>query len=453
MDHSVQLPELLLSRIADAAKELEGHQRVRVLSHYDADGISSAGVLCGALHRAGKRYQATMVKGLTDDIARSVGQGASLLIVSDMGSSNLDALEELDAKVIVLDHHSPLRDSSKIIFVNPHLAGIDGMVSASASAVCMLFAATVDEANWDLLPVAFAGIAGDRQTINGVSGLNLWLLEEGTERGIIERSPGSLLHPGKTLDGLASSTEPYLIGVSGNEAGALELLKEAGLSGNETLESLSEEQRMKLSSLLALRLSEQGTPLSSLSEVARERYRFASWNGMDAESIAGLLDACGRTGQEGLGLALALGDEEAMSQAEKLRREYRQELLAGLSQLASDGVNQETNVQWFRNERPGLSGVLSGICMSYFGDQGKPVLALSVSDGKVKASSRATFALLDQGVDLSAAMRVAASEAGGHGGGHKIASGATVPEDRQDEFIRAVDRVIGEQKAEKRSSP
>jgi len=110
-------------------------------------------------------------------------------------------------------------------------------------------------------------------------------------------------------------------------------------------------------------------------------------------------------------------------------------------------------VQWFRNERPGLSGVLSGICMSYFGDQGKPVLALSVSDGKVKASSRATFALLDQGVDLSAAMRVAASEAGGHGGGHKIASGATVPEDRQDEFIRAVDRVIGEQKAEKRSSP
>jgi uncharacterized protein YggT (Ycf19 family) len=48
--------------------------------------------------------------------------------------------------------------------------------------------------------------------------------------------------------------------------------------------------RMKLSSLLALKLSAQGTPVSTLDEVVHERYYFPRW-GMSADALAGLLNA------------------------------------------------------------------------------------------------------------------------------------------------------------------
>ncbi len=204
---------------------MERFSDIRIISHYDADGISSGGVLCNALVRAKKRFHATITKNLTENMIKEVGEGCECLVLADMGSSYLKELEALSCKVIVLDHHAPTMDSEKVVHVNPHLAGIDGMTSASASAVCMLLAVEMDEANWSLLPIAFAGIAGDRQTVRGLSGLNQWLFEKGVSRKLVEARAGSLVPEGTLLKGLVSSTEPYIIGVSGNEDGARECFK------------------------------------------------------------------------------------------------------------------------------------------------------------------------------------------------------------------------------------
>lgn len=451
MDPSVQLPDKLLSRISIATKELERFSEVRVISHYDADGISSAGVVCGTLLRAGKRFHATMTKSLTEKVISEVDPDTELLVVSDMGSSQLDALEKLPCKVIVMDHHLPLRDSEKVVHVNPHLANIDGMTSASASAVCELFAISVDERNWDLLPVAFGGIAGDRQTIRGLSGLNKWLFEEGAKKGIIEARPGSLLPDGPLLEGLVNSTDPYVIGISGSEEGAKALLEEAGVPAAADLASLKEEQRMKLSSLLALKLAAQGTPMSTLEEVVRERYYFPSWK-MDAENLASLMNACGRSNNESTGLAMALGDRDAMNGARELRKGYSSEVLEGLDKVVKNGVSKAENIQYFWNENLGLSGILCGVTMQYFGDRDKPTITLAATNGEVKISSRGTFELLDRGIDLAAALRESAAKVGGVGGGHKIASGATVPKGKEEEFLDALDKMIGEQKAQKKAA-
>lgn len=451
MDPGVQLPDKLLSRISIATKELERFSEVRVISHYDADGISSAGVVCGTLLRAGKRFHATMTKSLTEKVISEVDPDTELLVVSDMGSSQLDALEKLPCKVIVMDHHLPLRDSEKVVHVNPHLANIDGMTSASASAVCELFAISVDERNWDLLPVAFGGIAGDRQTIRGLSGLNKWLFEEGAKKGIIEARPGSLLPDGPLLEGLVNSTDPYVIGISGSEEGAKALLEEAGVPAAADLASLKEEQRMKLSSLLALKLAAQGTPMSTLEEVVRERYYFPSWK-MDAENLASLMNACGRSNNESTGLAMALGDRDAMNGARELRKGYSSEVLEGLDKVVKNGVSKAENIQYFWNENLGLSGILCGVTMQYFGDRDKPTITLAATNGEVKISSRGTFELLDRGIDLAAALRESAAKVGGVGGGHKIASGATVPKGKEEEFLDALDKTIGEQKAQKKAA-
>ncbi len=88
-----------------------------------------------------------------------------------------------------------------MIHVNPHLFGIDGATSACAASVAMTLSVTVSEKNWDLLPIAFGGIVGDRQTIRGLLGLNKYLGQLGQERGILEVRKGSLI-PRGTAEGI-----------------------------------------------------------------------------------------------------------------------------------------------------------------------------------------------------------------------------------------------------------
>lgn len=453
MDQSVQIPPKLLSSIFLAKEEIDKASNIRVISHYDADGISSAAILCALLNRLGKVFQISMIKGLTDEIVAD-SDDSDLLILSDMGSSNLDALEKLNCRVVVLDHHKPLRDSEKIIHVNPHLSDIDGMTSACGASVCMLLAVNIDEKNWDLLPIAFGGIAGDRQTIKGLSGVNIWLFEEGLKRRIIEAIPGSLVPSGNLVDAISSSTEPYLIGLSGDRDATRKFLIDAGIPINSDYASLNEEMKMKLSSLIALKLISQGTPLETMEEVVRDRYYFKSVN-MEAELMSSLLNACGRTGQEGMGVALALGDKSAMDSAMELRNEYGSELISSLNELSQNGITKLNNIQYFYNTKSGLSGILCGITMQYFGDADKATIALSESDDKtkMKISSRGTFPLLDLGVDLAEALRETSAQVNGFGGGHRIAAGATVPIGEDKKFLELLDENIGEQKKAKSEEP
>ena len=81
MDQGVQIPPKLLSSIFQAKEEIDKAATIRVISHYDADGISAAAILCAVLHRAGKSFQISMVKGLTDEII-AASDDAELLVLS-----------------------------------------------------------------------------------------------------------------------------------------------------------------------------------------------------------------------------------------------------------------------------------------------------------------------------------------------------------------------------------
>ncbi|MDD1769614.1 MAG: DHH family phosphoesterase [Methanomassiliicoccales archaeon] len=443
-----QLPPPLSSLLKSAAEEVSGHPRVTILSHYDADGLSAAGILCSTLLRAGKRVHVVTTKALDDQTIREVGGGAECLILSDMGSSSLPELEALPAKVIVLDHHAPVGDSKNVFHVNPHLFGIDGMTSACAGSMSMLFSLEFDERNWDLLPVAFAGMVGDRQHIRGLKGVNKYLLEGGVAHNILQVRLGSLVPPGPLFEGLVGCIDPYLIGVTGDPEGTKALLAEAKVPENATLESLSENQKRLLSSLVALRLIKQGCTSSAMEELITDRYFFPAW-GTYADDLAQLLNACGRTDKEGLGIALALRDKQASEAAELLRSQYRDAIIAGMKAVIKKGVNRMENIQWFESTNTSLSGVLAGTTMQFVGDCDKPTLTIATHHESVRVSSRATFRILEKGVDLAVALREAAMSVGGSGGGHAVASGATIPLGKEQEFLSKVDAIVGHQKASK----
>ncbi|MGB2581687.1 MAG: DHH family phosphoesterase, partial [Thermoplasmata archaeon] len=72
---------------------------------------------------------------------------------------------------------------------------------------------------------------------------------------------------------------------------------------------------------------------------------------------------------------------------------------------------------------------------------------LSTVGKKVKVSGRGTKYLVSKGLDLAAAMKRVAEGVKGNGGGHAVASGATISVGKKDEFIKAMDDIVGKQLA------
>ena len=445
MDDTV-LPSKLLTTLSQAADIVNGHDFIQVYSHYDADGISSASIIAKTLLRAGKEFRVTLLTSLNDlsmDVIRNTPSGC--IIISDLGASYIEQLDALGCDVIVLDHHTVEKQAERICYANPHLYGIDGMTSGCGATMAFLFSIAVNKKNWDLVQVAFAGIAGDKQHINGMKGLNIYLYEGALERGTIKVTEGSLIPPGQLISGLYLSTDPFIAGVSGSADGVAELLDSAGIGREKHSKDLTENERRKLSSLIALKLTEQGAPMKTMLEISRTRYQLKDWN-TDAETLGSLLDGCGRLGFGGVGVSAGMGDAKSLSEAAELENTTRSQIMEGVLSLQRSGLNQMENIQWFDSSSLGFTGMICGIAMQFIGDRSKPTIGVNRSDDIAKISGRATFDLLDKGVDLSAALKEACGSVRGTGGGHRIASGGSCPKNRCEEMLSKLDEIVGKQR-------
>src|SRR6266545_2941041 len=365
-------PQGLLDRARRAVDLVDAASRIRVFCHYDPDATTSASILARALMRRGKRIHASMAHALDRASAdRLQAESNELLVVSDMGSAQLDLLERLPYPVVVLDHHKPVRDSDTVVHVNPHLHGVDGAREMCGATTTWLFTLVLDDRNWDLAGIAMAGAIGDMQAAGGFVGVNGALFAEAADRKIVVPERRLSLRDLLLAKAIAQSIRPYFRGLSGRPDTAAAFLKRAGLDPDASLRQLEPAARRKLTSVLAAHLVEQGA--------------------------------------------------------------------------AREGLYAKKRVQFFYCDDASLSGSVAGTGMQFFFDQTQPVLALSVQDGQTKVSARATRGQIASGIDLAVALREAAASVGGNGGGHNIASGATIPKSKEDKFIGTVDEIVGRQ--------
>ena len=444
MDGDV-LPSKLLSRLSKAADLVRSHDNVHVFTHYDADGLSSAGILANTLYRADKEFVITTFTTLDEESMQSIREcECDCIIIADLGASYIKEIEALGKDVVVLDHHTLRDDSEKIAYANPHMFGVDGMVGACGATMSFLFSITYDEKNWDLVQIAFGGIAGDKQHLNGLVGFNEYLRIEGEKRGFIKTVSGSLIPSGVLSKSLYIGVEPYIRGVSGNQAAVMKMLADANIPPESQYVVLSEDERRRLSSMIAVRLTEQGVSSATMFELMRARYQLKDW-GMDAETFAELLDACGRMKVQGIGAAMCMGSRDDLLKANELRNEYNQSILDAVVALDSKGLEQMENIQYLDSTETGFTGVICGVAMRYFADPEKPTIGINSAEDKVKLSARATHYLLDKGVDLANALYLSAKSVGGEGGGHRIASGGSIKQGTEKEFLKNLDDIIGEQ--------
>jgi RecJ-like exonuclease len=140
-----------------------------------------------------------------------------------------------------------------------------------------------------------------------------------------------------------------------------------------------------------------------------------------------------------------MGDKQAVVEALKLEKEYKQRIINEILVLEKEGFKEKNNFRYFYSKDSSLGGVISGIASNYILDREKPLFSISKKEDEIHVSCRANQYLVGKGLDLGMAMNNAANTLGGYGGGHKIAAGATISSEKETEFLELVDKIISSQ--------
>jgi len=113
--------EKLCKKAAELIKSFPKDTRIRVISHYDADGISAATIICKAVYREGYNFHATLMRNPFDKgLERISKEENKIIIFCDMGSGQIESIEKINSKSIIIDHHQVIKEktSDNVLQIN-----------------------------------------------------------------------------------------------------------------------------------------------------------------------------------------------------------------------------------------------------------------------------------------------------------------------------------------------
>jgi len=437
----------LAEKAATRIKSADKNTRFRVISHYDADGITSAAIICKALYREGYDFHATLMRNpFTQGIERVKKEDNTHVIFTDMGSGQLSMIEQIQADILIIDHHQLKQEKTTdhIFQINANQCGINGNNEACGATLSYAVVYALNKNNNDLAHYAIAGATGDKQYIGGFKGYNKTLVDQAVKDQVVSEHIGLKLSQPTISESLYFSVEPFYQGLSGNHEAIEQLLKKLHISTDDVYTGLSTEKQKDLHSYLMLHLIKQGCESNILDTVIRTRYSSDQTYG-EMEQFADLLDACGKGGHRDLGLSLCLGDENSYHQAKNHEESFKKTLLSSLQDIEQNGVQETSSYRYFYADQTSLGGVIGGIATNFILDKEKPLLSIAKKPDELQVSCRGNHYLVQKGLDLGGAMHTVATTLNGYGGGHAIAAGATIPIDKEDQFIKDVDRILKKQ--------
>jgi len=453
-------------------KTVENGEFIHVVSHLDADGLAAAGIIGKALARLGAFFRIRIERWLDEKVASSIAvDKPALVIFADFGSGNLDVLNRQLAgnRLIILDHHQTTEEADPaFVHVNPHLHGIDGSRDLSGAGVAYLVAKALDKANMDLAPIAVVGALGDLQDkydSRALGGANKILVEDAETTGGLQTETDLLFFGRETRPihkALAYTTVPFIPDISGQEDRSVAFLASIGITPKKgdkwrALRDLSDEEKKKLCSALADHLASKGLSGNVALNLIGRVYmltREEPWTPLrDAREFSVLLNATGRMGRTGLGVAICMGDRgAALEEASKVLEEYRRAITKYLGWLTEKpGRIEELNSIYVAHGEgiidDKMIGTISSILSTNLPKLEKPLIAYSAVKGEefAKFSARTLDPVVKKGLNLGEILKIAAEKYSGRGGGHDIAAGAQVPIKNVDVFIKLVDELVKKQ--------
>ena len=423
------------------------NSNIRVVSHYDADGISSAAIICKALYNAGFNFHATLMRNPFDKGLKRISKEQNeLVIFTDMGSGQIETIEKMKSQSIIIDHHQPIKNktNNNVLQINCNNFGINGNYEACGATLSFNVAYSINQENFNLASLAIIGATGDKQYIGGFKGYNQKIIDEAIKQGLIIEKTAIKLSNETIYDSLFYSIDPYYSGISGDKTNIDDFLDNIGIDKKTKIEDLTDENFKKIHSFLMLNLIKNGCEKNILDTIIRPRY-YSENIGFEFERYADLLDACGKGGSRGIALSVALGDKKIIPDALNIEKDYKRKILNELIKLEKEGFKEKQSFRFFNSDDSSLGGVIAGIATNFIFDRKKPLISITRKDSEIHISCRGNQYLVSKGLNLGYAMKEASTKLGGHGGGHAIASGATITGEKEKEFLDLVDEIISKQ--------
>ncbi|MBI1969329.1 DHH family phosphoesterase [Candidatus Woesearchaeota archaeon] len=457
--------EAFKERIGRAAlqfRQTDGKATVRIISNYDADGITACSILVKAVERENRKYSVTILQQLTEPLLEQFAQEPhTLYLFADLGTKHLENIAKRFAgkQVFILDHHelpSTVEEYPNVVLTNPHCDGIDGGKEISAAGICFFFAHALNPKNRDMAPIALVGAIGDIQEEHGFRPLNQEILDIAIKEQFIRqrrtlRCFGSSTRPVHKI--LEYTTNPFIPGVSGNESAAIHFLQQIGINpknGNswKTLGDLNEEETSRLIAGIVMKRNGEASPEDILGFTYTLLQEKENTPFRDAKEFATLLNACGRLDKASYGIGACLGDKRMQQKAMQHLQEYKKAIVRGMEwvrkQRGTPSILEEEGVVII-NARESIHHAIIGTLASMMAKSGECpegtfILGLARnSQETTKVSIRLSG---KQELPLHSIIQEIVQRTGGEAGGHGNAAGALISREKEEEFVMHAKEIL-----------
>lgn len=423
-----------ISNLSREFLEITRNKPIRLISHYDTDGITSAAIITKTLRRLDRKFSLRIIKGidkkiLDEELKRN---SREIILFVDLASNSLESFQNLENPIFILDHHEidKTKLNEKIKIINPHLFAEEEVCGAG---VCYLFSKAISEKNKDLASLAIIGMIGDRhetkinriyqQILNDAEGLEI-------KKSLLIFSATRPLR--KSLE---YSTNFYIPGVTGSSQGVLELLRENQISSEKTLYELNEEEISKLVTSILIRMASGGEK----AEIIGNIYIMKFFNRKeDVRELSVLVNACSRLGHPEIALSFCLQHENAKEKAQEIYVQYKQELIEGLKnaeKIEKIIGNGFTIINARDSIKDTIIGTITSILSSSLDyKEGTVLIGMAYNQDKIKVSARIAGRKgknLKEVLEKTINMNNIEAEVGGH----QMAAGCLIKKEDEIKFV------------------
>jgi RecJ-like exonuclease len=451
----VEKAKNLSNLIAKACRDL---LNICIISHHDADGLTSAAIIAKAIMREGGRFNIRILSDLTQrKIEELAKEDYDLYILADLGGGFKEVIKKNFKNWLIIDHHGIFGEELEDFrILNAWQFGFDGGTEISASGLCYFIAESLSLLNDDLACLSVIGALGDRQDHKegrSLGGLNERIVGKAEAATYLIVKDELLLHRPETNPihvALAATDTPYIPGLSGNEDACLSFLTSLGLRLKEgerwrrVSELDDDEKKLIINGLIPYFGNNSANTIKMLIGKVYLLSHEDSYTPLrDAREFATLLNACGRMGKASVGISLLLGDRnKALIEAERILKEYRRKIAQFAESLTSNNRREERKgFVYIRADEVGegmLGAITSIISSSPMFKHGILISSTLTKDGDVKISARGS----KEGVNLGKIFSNLSKRLEGSGGGHSSAAGARIASDKLNEFLEMLENEL-----------
>jgi len=456
---TMKIPQLMQEQYQQAKEIIENAENIKIYSHIDCDGICSGAILSTTLDRQNKDHE---IEFVNLDVLDNIDLTHELTIFSDLGSGQkIDANAKKGQKIIVLDHHPPLRDLNykddkdyTYLEINPIHHGIDGSYYVCGGGLCYFLAK--EYGYTDLSWIGVLSAIGDMQnTKTGhFEGLNEIIQQDAIDGGYLALVKNDLNIYGRNSRPLFVALSYFSdvnLPITNNTTETMAILEELGIDekhNRKTLNELTMEEKTKLYQKLVEMISKvvPGKYVKYIPQlIIGDSYTFIKEDSnsflSDGSEFSTAMNACGRNSEEHVAMEVLKGDRfVALDELEEVSLNHRRNLAKAISKITEEdntSIIELENLQYFDGDgiKPEIVGTITGMILGYCNWQ-KPVIGFTQTDEDgLKVSLRCSRLLSYDGIHFGNIIREVAHDVGGSGGGHAMACGAYIPVDKKSVFL------------------